>query len=108
MKIRRAVLAFIMAQCIACSQAPAPQTGPAAGGTGSRINFAYVLYGEFHQLSELRGRPLVLVLMRTSDIPSQVYMAEVKAAYDAIVEKAELLVLTIASSESPFVELYSE
>ena len=108
MSIRSVVFIFVMAQSIACSQSQTPRARDGSTGTGPYVNFNYVLYGEEHQLAELQGRPLVLVLMRTSDIPSQVYMTEVKTALDRIAGTTGMLVLTIAPSEAPFVELYSE
>ena len=108
MKIGSVVLAFVVAQSIACSQTQTARPNHGPMGTGPYINFNYVQYGEAHQLSELQGRPLVLVLLRTSDIPSQIYMTEVKKAFDRVAGKTGMLVLTIAPSESPFVDLYSE
>ncbi len=73
-----------------------------------KVDFVYEMEGERHYLSELRGRPLVLVLMRTSELPSQVYMIEVKEAFRRAAGKTRFLVLTIAATELPFLQLYRE
>ncbi len=72
------------------------------------IDFAFAMAGEAHRLSHFRGRPLVLILMRTSEISSQIYMQQVKAAFAGPVGDTRFLVLTIEPREAPFVEAYAE
>jgi hypothetical protein len=103
----KVIFVAVLAQLVACAQSQAPQNKPLSKIEGQTVDFVYVLDGETHQLSDLQGKPLTLVLMRTSDIPSQVYMAQVKTAFGVIAEKTSFLVLTIEPSESPFVELYA-
>ena len=107
MKMQRAILAVIMAQIVACG--PSQTSGTHASKAENRtVDFRYFLHGETYNLSELRGKPLTLVLMRTSDIPSQVFMDEIKEAFPKITEKTAFLMLTIDPAESPFVRLYAE
>lgn len=72
------------------------------------VDFVYELDGQIHSLSELRSRPVLLCLMRTSDIVSQIYIAEVKEAFRRAAGDTQFLVLTIEPSESPFVAMYVE
>jgi hypothetical protein len=104
----RAILLFVAAQLVACGPSQVPKIEHVSKVGKQIVNFEYVLHGRTYQLSDLRGTPLTLVLMRTSDIPSQVYMAQVKEAFRAIAGKTTFLVLTIEPAESPFVELYVE
>jgi hypothetical protein len=73
-----------------------------------QVDFAFELQGERHFLAELRGRPLLLVFIRTSEITSQLYMRELVAAFGKIAGEWRFLVLTIEPSEAPFVEMYAE
>jgi len=72
------------------------------------VDLAYALDGEPHRLSELRGRPLVLVLIRTSEVVSQMYLDEVAEAHARTAGRLRFLVLTIEPSEAPFVDLFRE
>jgi len=72
------------------------------------IDFTYEMGGKQTKLSRLRGRPLVLVLMRTSELPSQAYMKEVSQAFTKIAGVVRFLVLTIEQMEAPFVGPYAE
>ena len=91
---------------------PGLQTTQPTGETRSdldpQVDFAYELQGTAHRLSELRGRPVLLVLMRTSEIPSQFHMIEVKEAFRLAAGRTRFLVLTIETSEAPFTALYVE
>ncbi len=108
MKTCSAILVAILAHGIGCARSQAPRTETISKIDEKTVDFAYILHGETHWVSDLQGKPLTLVLMRTSDIPSQVYMAEVKEAFRTIAGVAGFLVLTIEPSESPFVDLYAE
>ncbi len=103
-----AILLFAVVPVFACSQSQTPPVDHVSKINKQAIDFKYVLQGEVHQLADLRGEPLILVLMRTSDIPSQVYMAQLKEASHIMEGKTAFLVLTIEPTESPFVELYAD
>lgn len=72
------------------------------------VDFAYQLEGEEHRLSELRGRPLVLILVRVSEVVSEMYLYQVLAAYPRSAGKARYLVLSLEPNEEPLLEPYSE
>ena len=70
------------------------------------VDFSFVLDGKIHRISELRRRPLVLVLMRTSEVMSQLYMDGVTEAFVKTAGRLQFLVLTIEPNEAPFVAPY--
>ncbi|MCP4603931.1 MAG: hypothetical protein GY847_25985 [Proteobacteria bacterium] len=72
------------------------------------VDFAFEVNAKLHNLSDLRGRPLVLVFMRTSEIPSQIYIKEIVKAFYKVAGRVQFLALTIEPSETPFVALYAE
>ncbi len=72
------------------------------------VNISFVMEGVPRRLSEYRGKPVMLVLMRTSEVVSQIYMSRLKEAIETSPPKANLIVLTVEPSESPFVEEYQE
>jgi hypothetical protein len=72
------------------------------------IDFAYTVDGEEHRLAELRGRPLVLVLVRVSEVVSEMFLYQVVDAYPRSAGKARFLVLTLEPSEAPLLGPYVE
>lgn len=89
--------------------------GTASGASGQvlsqspgAIDFALELDGEAHRLSEWRGRPLVLVLLLTSDVTSQLYMPHVEEAFRHYAGRLRFLALTVEPTERPFVATYVE
>lgn len=72
------------------------------------VDFIYEISKSRHSLGELGGRPLVLVLMRTSELPSHVYIREVKVAFQKTAGRTRFLVLTVEPHEAPFTEIYAE
>jgi hypothetical protein len=88
---------LIFLSCSGAQMGPDPNT---------QMDFSYVMAGEVHQLSELRRRPLILVLMRTSEVLSQLYMDGIAEAFSKTAGKLRFLVLTIEQNEAPFVETY--
>ncbi|MCP4676001.1 MAG: redoxin domain-containing protein [Deltaproteobacteria bacterium] len=94
------ITAFILAcgaPAATDSEGPAPDI---------QVDFTYELNGKPHRISELRGRPVVVVLMRTSEMSSQAYMLQVADAFRQIAGRTRFLVLTIEPSEAPFTEMY--
>jgi hypothetical protein len=72
------------------------------------IDIGFQLNDEVHRLAGLRGRPVVLVLMRTSEVSSMAHIREVKTAYEHIAGRIQFLVLTAEPTEAPFVGPYVE
>ena len=93
----------LLAACGAPSNHDTTSPGP-----NDRVDFTYELNGEHHRISELRGRPVLLVLMRTSEMSSQAYMLELANAFRQIAGRTRFLVLTIEPTEAPFIEMYVE
>jgi hypothetical protein len=74
--------------------------------TAARVDFAYEMKGEARRLSELRRRPVMLVLMRTSEIVSQIFMKEVATVWRKRAGELKVIVLTVEPTEKPFVNMY--
>ncbi len=72
------------------------------------IDFGYTMKDEPRRLAALRGRPVALVLIRTSELPSHLHVREVAKAFRRAAGRTRFLVLTIAPSEQPFVEPFVE
>ena len=85
-----------------------PPAQPTHADVDKTVDFTFTLDGEPHRLAELRGRPVVLVLMRTSELVSQMYMREVTEAFRLRAGEIRFLVLTVEPSEAPFIEPYVE
>lgn len=76
-------------------------------GLNGRVDFSYAMSGESRRLADYRGRPVVLVLMRTSEVVSQIYIQHIKDVFEATAGRVVFVVLTVESSEAPFVEQYA-
>jgi len=98
----------LLATALLCCLLPAGCAARAPKGSPAPIDFAFEIGGEQHRLAELRGRPVALVLMRTSEIPSQIFMADLKEAFAKRAGKTRFLVLTVEPLEKPFVAPYVE
>ena len=72
------------------------------------IDFAFTLGGEDRRLGELEGRPLVLVLVRTSEVTSELYLDELVKAHAEIEGETRLLVLSIDPNEGKLLPAYLE
>ena len=104
---RGACLPLLLLMAAGCGGAGA--VGTAIGQSDKPpVDFSYTVGESVQHTRELRGRPVLLVLMRTSDLPSQIYMNEIKEAFFAAAGETRFLVLTIEPSEAPFVTLYGE
>jgi hypothetical protein len=60
------------------------------------------------RLLRFRGKNTLLVLMRTSEMVSQIYMSRLADALPLLKDKCRLVVLTVEPTEAPFVEAYRE
>lgn len=72
------------------------------------VDFSYQLDGEEHRLSEIRGRPVVVVLVRISEVVSEMYLYQVVNAYPRSAGNARFLVLTLEPTEEPLIDAYVE
>ena len=86
-----------------------------AGACGSRtpppyrpgpIDVAYEQGGEEMRLSRLRGRPVVLALVRISEITSEMFIDQLVDAHARAAGNTRFVVLSIAPNEAPFLGEY--
>lgn len=74
----------------------------------SPVDFSYQMGGNSYNISQLRGKPLLIVLIRTSEVTSDLYLREVVRAFHVLGPKARFLVLTIAPNEELMLTPYAE
>jgi hypothetical protein len=74
--------------------------------TETPVDFAYELEGDQQRLAELRGRPVVVVLIRTSEVVSEMYLYEIKRAFANAAGRVRFLVLSLEPSEAPLIGPY--
>ena len=79
-------------------QKPAPTTP----------DIAFVIQNTPHRLSQYRGEPVLLILMRTSEMVSQIYMERLRDAFADIRGRCRLIVLSVEPTEAPFIETYRD
>lgn len=72
------------------------------------VNIVYEMAGEVDQLSALRGRPVVLVLMRVNELTSELFIDAVVEAHGRMAGKIRFVVLTLDVNEAPMLDQYVE
>ncbi|MFO8073580.1 MAG: hypothetical protein R6V85_17085 [Polyangia bacterium] len=72
------------------------------------VDFTFELGGETMRLSDLRGRPAVLVLVRISELTSELYLRQVEKAWEREAGKVRFAVLSLEPAERPLLEEYAE
>ena len=72
------------------------------------VNIAFTLEEQPQSLTRYRGRNTLLVLMRTSEMVSQIYMSRLRESFEELRKQCTVLVLTVEPTEAPFVETYRE
>jgi hypothetical protein len=72
------------------------------------VDFAYEIDGQVRHLSQARGRPVVLVLVRTAELTSDLFIDQVVNAFTHTAGKTFFLVLSIAPNEAPMLDEYVE
>ncbi len=72
------------------------------------VDLAFELGGEPMRLSDLRGRPAVLVLVRISELTSELYLRQVEKAWQREAGRVRFAVLSIEPAERPLLEEYAE
>lgn len=82
--------------------------GARYGNDFSRADLSFTIQNTPRRLSEYRGKPVVLILMRTSEMVSQIYMERLSAAYSNIRPFCNVIVLTVEPTEAPFVDTYRD
>lgn len=82
--------------------------GSLSGGSKEPVDIAFIMKQTPSRLLHFRGKNTLLVLMRTSEMVSQIYMSRLSDAFPSLKDKCNLIVLTVEPSEAPFVEAYQE
>ena len=95
------LIALLMSMILtACGGAQHRENGP--------VNLTFTLENRSESLRQYRGRNTLLVLMRTSEMVSQIYMSRLKQAYETLQQQCTVLVLTVEPTEAPFVDTYRD
>jgi hypothetical protein len=102
--VANVVILFLAFASLSCMVNQKGRTAPFA----DVIDFTYILNGEEHSIGEHRGIPVLLVLMRTSEVTSDMYMDEVVDAFKKYSGDALFLVLSIAPNEEPMLQAYCQ
>ena len=103
-KLPRLIAAAVLLLTVVCSACGPRQPGELEGP----VDFAFTMEQRPGRLSQFRGGNTLVVLMRTSELVSQIYMSRLREAYDELSGVCTLLVLTVEPTEAPFVESYRE
>jgi hypothetical protein len=92
------LVAAIAAAACGSREPPPYRPGP--------IDVAFSLDGEARALAQLRGRPVVLALVRISELTSELYLDQIVDAYKRAAGTTRFVVLSIAPNEAPFLDEY--
>jgi hypothetical protein len=100
-------LPFIVALLLSTHACGASETGK-PDVYDQPVDFTYEMDGEEHHLSELRGRPVIVILVRISEVVSEMYLYQVVEAYPRSAGEARFLVLSLEPTEEPLLAPYIE
>lgn len=84
-----------------CATIPMPYSN-------SPINFTYEMQGAPYQLRQLQGKPMLLVLVRTSEVTNEMHLDELQKVHKKLHNRITILVLTIAPNEKPMLDMFVE
>ena len=93
---------------IGMQKSPSERDSKKKESVSGPVDFLYTLEEESHLISEFRGKPLILVLIRTSEITSEIYLLEVVKAFEQAKGEARFLSLSIEPNEAPFAKMYAD
>ncbi|MBN2714885.1 MAG: redoxin domain-containing protein [Deltaproteobacteria bacterium] len=82
--------------------------GPQKPYSRSPIDFQYEMQGQTYSLSQLRGKPLLLVLVRTSEVTNEMHLDQIQKIYAKAIRRINVLVLSIAPNEAPMLDMFVE
>lgn len=82
--------------------------GPQKPWSQSAIDFQYNMQGQTYSLSQLRGKPLLLVLVRTSEVTNEMQLDQIQTMYAQTIRRVNILVLSIAPNEAPMLDMFVE
>ena len=92
-------LLFTAAVLLSCA-------GPQKPYADAPIEFEYEMQGETYSLNVLRGKPLLLVLVRTSEVTNEMHLDQIQQLYDRTIRRMNILVLSIAPNEAPMLDMF--
>ena len=82
--------------------------GPQKPYSDTPVDFQYEMLGKTYSLSQLRGRPTLLVLVRTSEVTNEMHLDQIQQMYANNIQRMNILVLTIAPNEAPMLDMFVE
>ncbi|MBN2341267.1 MAG: hypothetical protein JXX29_09370 [Deltaproteobacteria bacterium] len=82
--------------------------GPQKPFSDGPIDFPYLMQGESYSLSQLHGKPLMLVLVRTSEVTNEMHLDQIQKVVPQLKGRVTVLILTIASNEAPMLDMFVE
>jgi peroxiredoxin len=72
------------------------------------VDFDYQMQGQTGSLSRLRHKPLLLVLVRTSEVTNEMHLDQIQRMYARAIRHLNVLVLSIAPNEAPMLDMFVE
>lgn len=72
------------------------------------VDFDYQMQGQKSSLRQLRQKPLLLVLVRTSEVTNEMHLDQVQRMYPKAIRHLNVLVLSIAPNEAPMLDMFVE
>ena len=72
------------------------------------VDFDYQMQGQTGSLRQLRQKPLLLVLVRTSEVTNEMHLDQIQRMYAKTMRHLNVLVLSIAPNEAPMLDMFVE
>ena len=94
--------------CLWFSLAQGGCAGPQTPYRNAPIDFQYQMQGNTYTLSQLRERPLLLVLVRTAEVTNEMHLDQIQQMYTKTIRHMNILVLSIAPNEAPMLDMFVE
>jgi peroxiredoxin len=82
--------------------------GPQKPYTEEPVDFEYQMQDRTYSIHQLRTKPLLLVLVRTSEVTNEMHLDQVQQMYQQLARHLHLLVLSIAPNEAPMLDMFVE
>ncbi|MBN2526357.1 MAG: redoxin domain-containing protein [Deltaproteobacteria bacterium] len=94
---------------IVCAAMPfAGCAAPQKPYSDAPVDFEYEMQGQTYALHQLRGKPLLLVMVRTSEVTNEMHLDQIQIIYNKAVRHINVLVLSIAPNEAPMLDMFVE
>ena len=72
------------------------------------VNFSFEMNKKQFRVSEFRGDPLLIVLVRISEISSELFLKEIQKTYMQTKGKVQFMVLSIDSNDAPMLNMFEK